>query len=90
MSVLVTVKETSSLLEISPETVRRGIVQGSLPGTIVRSEAERTRFIIPRRALDLYISTGITPLMLAKSVMQAETVEQGLAYLRKITEGDKP
>lgn len=77
-----TVAETASRLGIGQEAVRRGILEGKLPGTAVRGAAERTQFIIPARAVELFEQTGITPMMLAQSVCCAETIQQGVAIIR--------
>lgn len=78
----ITVAEMANRLGIGQEAVRRGIIDGSLPGTAVRGSAERTQFVIPERAVELYENTGITPMMLAQSVCCAETIQQGIAIIR--------
>ena len=80
-----TVQQVSKALGLAPELVRRGITQGTLPGTVIRNDS-KTRYVIPSAAFELYIHTGITPVMLAAQVMQAETPAQGIAYLRKVLE----
>lgn len=77
----ITVQQLASRIGASPEMVRRGIQQGALLGVLIRNDG-RVRPVIPRKSVELFANTGITPLMLAQSVMQAETLEQGLAYLR--------
>lgn len=87
MSKFLTVTETSRILGVSQETVRRGIIQGKLPGVAIANDG-RQNFLIPRKSVELFLSTSITPMMLAQSVMQAETAEQGIAYLRAALVGD--
>lgn len=83
MNNTITVKEAAMQAGKEPETIRRGILQGILPGTPIRSEdGSRTSFLIPRRAWDLYMKTGLYPQLLAQCVMQADSIEQGVAYLR--------
>lgn len=79
---ILSVAEAAQRLGLGVETVRRGILDGSLPGTAVSGTADRTRFIIPERALELFLATGITPVMLAQSVCKAETIEQGVSIIR--------
>lgn len=83
---LLTVKDVSARLGLCPETVRRGILEGSLPGTAIKGTQDRMRFIIPQPAFELYVTTGITPMMLAQSICQAETIEQGVAIIRAVFE----
>lgn len=90
MSNLITVQEMSRTLDnISQDSVRRGIIQGTLPGIIISNDG-RKKYIIPRKATELFLATGITPVMLAQSVMKAETFEQGMAYLRAALMEDIP
>lgn len=84
MSEMVTVREMAKRLDVGADTVRRGILDGSLPGTAVHGAADRMKFIIPRPAFDLYVQTGITPMMLAQSVCGAETIQQGIAIIRAV------
>lgn len=81
---LLTVKQAAEQLGLCPETVRRGILEGTLPGTAIKGTQDRMRFIIPERAFRLYLDTGITPMMLARSICQAETIEQGVAIIRAV------
>lgn len=82
MNNMISIREAAAQAGKEPETIRRGILQGKLPGTPIKSDAGRTNFLIPRRAWDLYMQTGLYPQLLAQYVMQAETIEQGVAYLR--------
>ncbi|MCD8356283.1 MAG: hypothetical protein LUE11_06900 [Clostridia bacterium] len=88
MNEFMTVREFGHRIGAAPDTVRRGIRQGKLPGVAVVSDADGARFVIPRKAVELFANTGITPMMLAQSVMQAETIEQGIAYLRAVFVGE--
>ena len=81
---MLTVPQAAPLLGLGDECIRRGIIEGTLPGTVIRGTQDRAKFIIPKRALEIYLSTGITPMMLAQSVCRAETIEQGIAIIRAV------
>lgn len=88
MSEMISAMEAARRLDISVATLRRGIIDGALPGTAIPGTAERMRFIIPEKALNFYIETGITPMMLAQAVCKAETIEQGIAIIREVLLGE--
>lgn len=84
MSEMISALEAARRLDISVDTMRRGILDGTLPGTAIRGTAERMKFIVPETPLEFYKATGITPMMLAQSICGAETVEQGIAIIRAV------
>lgn len=85
MPTTISVKQAAARVGCTPATYRRGILQGELPGVAIRC-GEKTKFVIPEGSVDIFMETGLTPTMLAREVMRAETPEQALAYLRAALE----
>ena len=83
----ITVKDAAQMLDMAQDSVREGVLEGTLPGTVIHLSESRTRFVIPKAALDLFLYTGIPPAVLAQSIMNAETPEQGAAYFKAFLEG---
>lgn len=75
--------EAAAKLNCSPAVVRDGITQGKLPGVAIPC-GEKTRFIIPDRAVELFMATGIPTSTLAEKIMAADCPEQAIAILRDL------
>lgn len=81
---VITVAEAARRLGIGLDTVRSGIIEGTLPGTVIHLSPNRMKFHIPEKPVEFYLETGITPMMLAQSICGAETIEQGIAIIRAV------
>lgn len=76
------VSEAAAKLNCSAAVVRDGIRQGKLPGVAILC-GEKSKYIIPDDAVELFMVTGIPTSTLASKIMSADCPEQAIAMLRK-------
>lgn len=82
-----TVQEAAAKIGCSAAVLRSGIVQGKLPGVAIPC-GEKTKFVIPDKAVELFLCTGIPTALLAEQIMSADCPEQALAMIRKVITGE--
>lgn len=85
---MISVAEAAPRLGLKENTLRNGIRNHTIPlGIAYQGDAscgDRCSYLIPRRAFELWMRTGVTPADIAIALGFGKDPEQALAYLREL------